>query len=433
MPVTCDSSHEGLGAWSLQKNDKNERELGMYASRYLIDYETRNSTNELKILAIVWDDKNFRNFVYRVRFEAISDYKVLEILLKSNHGNTTLLTKIMVTKYSSRFARWIERLLHFDMEVVHQSEQNMGSADSLSRDPNNYNKNERSKSAKKLWESWFVVSSVEEVNKYYQRQLPTNQRLKKLYNQPMRIHEKESVKEKVESADLLECGSKQTKMNRLQISRERIATHNLTKASKNSKHEQIVRPNEGKLKTSPLQSMVSSVQKSSLAAEINPEIILTDRNQDKNLQRNHWWIDNGRLSSGLGLQNVRDADLRRDITHLSKESKVYWHVFRVFKYFWVDRELVYYENRTVIPIDLKQAILNSIHSGHGGRDAMVRTVDVVWWPQINRQIVAVVKTCANCQKAGKNVKNLERQKDFGTRLEWAIRKSNQNKSTRNSH
>ena len=193
----------------------------------------------------------------------------------------------MITKYSSRFARWIERLLHFYMEVVHQSEQNMGSADCLSRDPNNYNKNERSKSAKKLWESWFVVSSVEEVNKYYQRQLPTNQRLKKLYNQPMRSHEKESVKEKVESADLLECESKQTKMNRLQISRERIATHNLTKASENSKHEQIVRPNEGKLKTSPLQSMVSSVQKSSLAAEINPEIKLIDRNQDKNLQRNH--------------------------------------------------------------------------------------------------------------------------------------------------
>ena len=79
----------------------------------------------------------------------------------------------------------------------------------------------------------------------------------------------------------------------------------------------------------------------------------------------------------------------------------------------VDRELVFYENRLIIPIDMRQAVLNSIHSGHSGRDAMLGAVDEVCWPQINRQIVAA-KTCGNCQKAGKNIRTIKRQKEFGT-------------------
>ena len=86
---------------------------------------------------------------------------------------------------------------------------------------------------------------------------------------------------------------------------------------------------------------------------------------------------------------------------------------QVFKDVRVDRELVYFENRLVIPTDLRQAVLNSIHSGHAGRDAMLGSVDEVGWPQINRQIVACAKTCKNCQKAGKNIKTLKTQKQFG--------------------
>ena len=80
----------------------------------------------------------------------------------------------------------------------------------------------------------------------------------------------------------------------------------------------------------------------------------------------------------------------------------------------VDRELVSIENHLVIPVDLRQAVLNSILSGHSGRNAMLGVVDEVWWPQINRQIVAVAKTCKKCRKAGKNVNFLKRQKEFGT-------------------
>ena len=45
---------------------------------------------------------------------------------------------------------------------------------------------------------------------------------------------------------------------------------------------------------------------------------------------------------------------------------------------------------------------------------MLGAVDKVWWPHINRQIVACAKICRNCQKAEKNIRAIKRQKEFGT-------------------
>ena len=249
----------------MQKNEKNEWELLSCASRYSSDYETRYSTNELELLAIVWAVENFRNYVYGEKFEVISDHKALETALKSNHGNKT---------YSSRLTRWIDRLLLFDMEVFHQPGRTMGLADYLSRHPRDYNKNEWSKSSKELWESWFVVNSVENVNENHERQLRANQRLNNLFKQPMIAQDAESEKEMSETADRPKCESKQIKMSRLQISRERNATRNLIRSSK---HQiQIVQPKEieksSELKTSQLQSTLSSVEEASTSAKINPEI-----------------------------------------------------------------------------------------------------------------------------------------------------------------
>ena len=77
----------------------------------------------------------------------------------------------------------------------------------------------------------------------------------------------------------------------------------------------------------------------------------------------------------LGLQNVREAVLKRDIKLLRRENKLFRHVFKDLR---VDRDLINFENRLVIPTDMRQAVLNSIHSGHAGRDAMLGSVDEVW-------------------------------------------------------
>ena len=274
--------------------------------------------------------EHFRNHVYGVRFEVISDHKALGTALKSNHGNKT---------YSSMLTRWIDRLLHFDMEVVHQPGRTMGLAAYLARHPKDYNKKECSKSAEKLSESWFVVISLEEVNKIYYRQLSANQRLNRLFNQTMRAQNAERGKEKVESADRLVCQNKQIK-SRFQNSRERNATRSLFRQSKIPIPEQIVQSNNTQEpKTSPLQSIVSSVEESSSATQITPEINFLKVKTCKE-------ITDGLLMANYpadrGLQNVRDAVLRRDINLFRRENKLFRHVFKDLR---VDRELVSYEYR----------------------------------------------------------------------------------------
>ena len=111
LRIVCDASHEGLGAIIMQNNDNEDWELISCASKYLASYEQKYSTNELELLAIVWAVEHFRNYIYGVKFELVSDNKALETALKSKHGNKT---------YSSRLTRWIDRLLSFDMVVVHQ-------------------------------------------------------------------------------------------------------------------------------------------------------------------------------------------------------------------------------------------------------------------------------------------------------------------------
>ena len=88
------------------------------------------------------------------------------------------------------------------MEIIYQPpERTMGLADYSSRHPSDYSENEWSKNSKELWENWFVVNSVENVNENHERQQRANQRLNKLFKQPMRAQNAESEKEMSETAD----------------------------------------------------------------------------------------------------------------------------------------------------------------------------------------------------------------------------------------
>ena len=171
---------------------------------------------------------------------------------------------------------------------------------------------------------------------------------------------------------------------------------------------------EPEIQTSPLQSIISSFEECSLPENLNSEIKIVPVKTFKEI---HDGLLMANYQADYGLQNVREAVLRRDVKLLKRENKLFKHVFKDLR---GDRDLVYYENRLIIPKDMRQAILNSIHSGHNGRDAMLGSVEEVWWPQINRQTVACAKTCPNCQKAGKNVKTIKKQNEFEK-----IRKPNQ--------
>ena len=55
----CDARKSGLGAVLQQKQNNNEWRLNCFASLFLTDFETKNSINELELLAIVCAVKNF--------------------------------------------------------------------------------------------------------------------------------------------------------------------------------------------------------------------------------------------------------------------------------------------------------------------------------------------------------------------------------------
>ena len=71
------------------------------------------------------------------------------------------------------------------------------------------------------------------------------------------------------------------------------------------------------------------------------------------------------------------------------------------------------DQRLVIPKDMHENVLGAIHFGHAGRDAMSRDASDVWWPRIHREIVEKARNCSECQKADKNLKCVNSQKEFG--------------------
>ena len=100
-------------------------------------------------MAVVWAVEHFKNYLYGIKFQVVSDHKALATVLKSNKGNKT---------YSSRLTRWVDRLLPFDFEIFHAPGRTIGIANYLSRHPSPIEGTEE------LWNNWFTVNHVNNVN-----------------------------------------------------------------------------------------------------------------------------------------------------------------------------------------------------------------------------------------------------------------------------
>ena len=169
LRIICDASKQGLGAVLQQKEKEGWKPIS-YASRFLTELEAKYSINELELLAVVWSVEHFKNYVYGINFGVVSDHKALQSVLKSNKGNKT---------YSSRLTRWVDRLLPFDFNVVHEPGRTLGLADYLSRHPSEYNGSILK--AEELFNNWFTINVVKEI-------VPTLNR-KSAKNEPIRSEE----------------------------------------------------------------------------------------------------------------------------------------------------------------------------------------------------------------------------------------------------
>ena len=147
--IICDASKKGLGAVLQQQQNNKEWKPIYFASRFLTEFETKYSINELELLAVVWAIEHVKNYVYGTKFKVISDHKALSSVLRPNRGNKT---------FSSRLTRWVDRLLPFDFEVTHAPGRVLGFADYLSRHPSDLEGS--TIQAEQLWNKWFTVNVI---------------------------------------------------------------------------------------------------------------------------------------------------------------------------------------------------------------------------------------------------------------------------------
>ena len=110
--LTTDASPLGLGAISEQRQSDGEFKSIAYASRSLIDVETRYSQAEKEGLGIVWGCEKFQLYLLGMKFELLTDHKPLERIFNPRH------------KTSARIERWALRLQPFLFTIRHISGKN---------------------------------------------------------------------------------------------------------------------------------------------------------------------------------------------------------------------------------------------------------------------------------------------------------------------
>ena len=85
-----------------------------------------------------------------------------------------------------------------------------------------------------------------------------------------------------------------------------------------------------------------------------------------------------------------------------------------------ENDLLYLDDRLVIPKILQSPFQNSLHWGHPGRDQMLRQITDIWWPRIHRDITLLTQMCPECQNAGKSIKPVLSQKQFPGLFQFLI-------------
>ena len=72
--------------------------------------------------------------------------------------------------------------------------------------------------------------------------------------------------------------------------------------------------------------------------------------------------------------------------------------------FSVKENVVWMDEKLVIPMNLQTAINNRIHANHHGKSNIFDAAKDVWYPYIYRSIASIAEDCTECTAAGKNLK-----------------------------
>ena len=119
--IDTDASDYGIGAVLSQIQDGRETVIA-YASRTLSKSERNYCTTRKELLALVYFIKQFRHYLYGVKFIARTDHKALKWLFN-------------IKEPEGQIARWITQLSEYEFDIEHREGKKHGNADGLSRLP----------------------------------------------------------------------------------------------------------------------------------------------------------------------------------------------------------------------------------------------------------------------------------------------------------
>jgi len=118
--VRTDASSTGIAGVLMQPDDQGHMHPVMYASRKMLDRETRYSAIERECLAIVWAIDKYSRYLFGRHFFIETDHRPLTYLQRSKTSN-------------SRLMRWALALQEFQFSVIPISGVDNVEADILSR------------------------------------------------------------------------------------------------------------------------------------------------------------------------------------------------------------------------------------------------------------------------------------------------------------
>ena len=90
-----------------------------------------------------------------------------------------------------------------------------------------------------------------------------------------------------------------------------------------------------------------------------------------------------------------------------------WNAIKCFSKYWYSlrKDLsvtpngcILYDGKMYIPSQLRKPVIDSVHKTHPGQASMIYLAQLIWYPQIHRDIVALAQRCKQCTKTGKNLK-----------------------------
>ena len=262
----------------------------------------------------------------------------------------------------------MDRRLPFEFEIFHAPGRTRGIADYLSRHPSP--KGGESLNASELWNTWFTVNHVNNLNDVLADEI----------NQPIRGRRwlKLPRNDKRSKSAQLPVKNKQTAAYSNKTLTNKMAQTQSTEELSGIENSQISNRLKPKMK---------------LANQIGQNLLTTNYLDDEFLQKIFSIVKNLTKAKRKSLE----SPWRERFNSLSLD----------------ENNLLYIDDRLVIPKILQAPIKNSLHWGHPGRDIMLQPISDIWWPRIHRDITLLAKSCPTCQKAGKSIKPLLKQQNFG--------------------